>query len=211
LPVFAGNAEINDIVGRRPPRERARIVNWSREGMLLRVPSPRRRFVFFRREPVLQLSDALSCTLRLPPQYADIRVDAAVVRVERAKDDADLLEVGCRFDPATNPAVIETMARLLEPRLRAPSVRVPAAKKSQRLEKQTSQKLEMRASERVEKPTSQRLEKKTSQRLEKPTSQRLEKPTSQRLEKSASQRLEKKASQRLEKRASQRLERPVES
>src|SRR5689334_8587960 len=83
--VFAGNAEIKEIIGRKAPssRERARILNWSRGGLLLKVPSPRRRFIFFKQEPVLKQDDAIRCILRLPPQYNDIDITADVVRVER--------------------------------------------------------------------------------------------------------------------------------
>lgn len=199
LPVFAGNCEITSIMGRRAPGgERSRILNWSRGGVLLRVPSPRRKFFFFAQEPVLRDQDEIRCTLRLPPQYNDIEVDAAVVRVSRAKDDPDLLEVGLRFDGATPEQKIESMARLLEPRPRSPSMRLPkqggAEKTSERLEKAASQGADKR-----------------SRRLEKAASERLEKRASQRLEKAASERLEKKASQRAEKKTSQRIAHPGSS
>ena len=201
LPVFAGNCEITSIMGRKAPGgDRSRILNWSRGGVLLRVPSPRKKFFFFAQEPVLRDQDEIRCTLRLPPQYNDIEVDAAVVRVSRAKDDPDLLEVGLRFDGATPEQKIESMARLLEPRPRAPSMRLPKQPDAPR----------ERTSERLERAAAQGAEKR-SKRLERAASERLERKASQRLEKAASDRLEAKTSQRPEKKTSQRIGHPSAS
>lgn len=124
--VFGGNAEIQAVIGRgRKPHERARIVDWSRSGMRLRVPSPRRRFLIQKLAPVLFEDDSIVCTLRLPPAYNDIFVNAEVVRVERAGDDPDQLEVGLRFDIASTPSdKLEALAKLLEPRPRSTSGRL---------------------------------------------------------------------------------------
>lgn len=128
--VFAGNAEIKDVIGRKAAvRDRARIVNWSRGGVLLKVPSPRRKFIFFKQEPIIRQDDLVRCILRLPPQYNDIDIQGSVMRVERDSKDPDLLHVGLSFE-GTPADKIEAIAKLLEPK--KPSVRVPAAKTSQR-------------------------------------------------------------------------------
>lgn len=156
--VLVGNAQITTVRGRgRTPKGRARILNWSRTGMLLRVPSPRRRFVFFSQSPVLQEMDSIACTLRLPPAYNDVDVKGGVVRVERAADDPDAIDVGIKFDlDATPSRQIEAVAKLLEPKhLTAWSQRLPR-KASQRA-KAPSQKVAKVASERVAKAASERV------------------------------------------------------
>jgi hypothetical protein len=124
--VFGGNAEIQAVIGRgRKPQERGRILDWSRTGMRMRVASPQRRFLFQKLDPVLFEDDSVVCTLRLPPSYQDIYVNAEVVRVERPGDDPNQLEVGLRFDLASTPAdKIEALAKLLEPRPRSTSGRI---------------------------------------------------------------------------------------
>ncbi len=143
--VFGGNAEIQAVIGRgRKPDSRARIVDWSRSGMRLKVASPRRRFLIQRMDPVLFEDDSVVCTLRLPPMYQDIFVNAEVVRVERAGDDPDALEVGLRFDLASTPDdKLEALAKLLEPRPRSTSGRLlrvsgEAARISQKLSRPSS-------------------------------------------------------------------------
>jgi hypothetical protein len=128
LGVYSGNAEITRVLGRgRRPGDRARIVNWSRGGMCLRVSSPRRKLLFWRRDPALFVEDSVTCTLRLAPVYNDIAVEADVVRVERCADDPDVLEVGLRFDAAFPAERLEAIARILEPKPRTTSVRAPRA------------------------------------------------------------------------------------
>lgn len=168
-PVSGGNAEIVAVLGpkgaRRRPSDRARIVNWSRGGLLLKVPSPRRRLLFFAQAPVLAAEDQIKCTLRLPPQYNEIDLSAEVVRVERCAEDPDHLHVGLSF-LSLAPERIEAMAALLEPkprpvasarleraasgRLGARSGRAPAARRSQRVEAASSQRLSMRQTETLE-------------------------------------------------------------
>ncbi|MCO5172061.1 MAG: PilZ domain-containing protein [Planctomycetes bacterium] len=174
-PVSGGNAEIVQVFGpqgaRRRPSDRARIVNWSRGGLLLKVPSPRRRLVFFKQPPVLAAEDQLKCTLRLPPQYNDIELSAEVVRVERCVDDPDHVHVALSF--LSLPADrVEQMAALLEPKpkvsarvSRGASGRVSArsgrasqrVKQSQRVEAASSQRLGMRQTETLELRNSARL------------------------------------------------------
>jgi hypothetical protein len=160
LDVFAGNAEITVVMGRgKKPRERARIVNWSRGGMLLRVSSPRRKLIFFQQPQLLHQDDVIACTLRLPPAYKDIDVKGGIVRVERVEDDPDELFVGVSFDlEATAPRQIEEVAKLLEPKqLTSWSQRMAAA---------------------VAKPKSQRVQ--PVRTVSKPSSQRAPKPSSAR-------------------------------
>jgi hypothetical protein len=171
--VHAGNAEITRLLGptgARRPRERARIVNWSRGGLLLKVPSPRRRFLLLSAPPIVREQDTLECVLRLPPTYGDIEVSGEVVRVERVPGEPDHLHVGLKFE-MTGADKIDAMAALLEPkksarlaraasgrhaatserRARAKSERSPAARerKSQRLER-PSQRLNLRQTETLE-------------------------------------------------------------
>lgn len=201
LAVYGGNAEITSVHGRgREPGERARIVNWSRGGLLLKVKSPRRRFFVQRLDPVLFENDTVSCTLRLPPSYKDHFVRAHVVHVARDTEDADSIAVGLRFDlDATTNKVLGELASTLEPRPRSVSGRLPSA--SGRLRNTTTSKrvsaaavaaLGTQQSQRAAKP-SQRT-KGQSQRVAK-TSERVAK-TSERAAK-ASQRVAKQ-SQRLQ-------------
>lgn len=191
--VFAGNAEITSIMGpkgSRKPSGRARIVNWSRGGVLLKVPSPRRRLLFFKQEPLLGREDMIKCILRLPPQYNDIDVSAEVVRVERCADDPDQLQVGVNFIsiPADR---LEAMARLLEPRPK-PSVRAPRASTSGRQSGRSGRAPSQRASA-AEPKRSQRLEARTSDRKK---SQRKEATPSQRLTMRQTETLEVRSSGR---------------
>lgn len=182
--VFGGNAEIQAVIGRgRKPHDRARIVDWSRSGMRLRVPSPRRRFLIQKLDPVLFEDDSIVCTLRLPPAYNDIFVNAEVVRVERLSDDPDQLEVGLRFDLASTPSdKLEALAKLLEPRPRSTSGRlarvsgrasqisrqlaaVPASGKSARAERAKSTRVERAKSTRAKAATSGRAAPSTSGRV----------------------------------------------
>lgn len=205
--VFAGNAEITSIMGpkgARKPAERARIINWSRGGVLLRVPSPRRRLLFFKQEPLLGAEDMIKCILRLPPQYTDIDVSAEVVRVERCADDPDQLQVGVNFIsiPADR---LEAMARLLEPKPR-PSVRAPRAtsgRQSGRSGRAASQRVSQRVASQ-DAPPPPRHSGTKSQRLEARTSDRKK---SQRKEATASQRLTMRQTETLEIRTSGRQSR----
>ncbi|RMG18806.1 MAG: PilZ domain-containing protein [Planctomycetota bacterium] len=124
-PVFAGNAEITAVFGRgRRVRERARIVNWSRGGVLLRVPSPRRKLLFLKNEPALYEQDAVSCTVRLAPAYNDLEVHGEVVYAAPETKDPDHLLVGLRFDPEQTPArSLQEMIKVLEPKSRSGRVR----------------------------------------------------------------------------------------
>lgn len=193
--VTGGNAEITKVSGPRAgrrPSDRARILNWSRGGLLLRVPSPRRRLLVFKREPALAPQDVIQCTLRLPPQYNEIDVSAEVVRVERCAEDPDQLHVGLSF-LSIPPERIEAMARLLEPKPKPVSARVARTSgrhggRSQRVEKR-SERTAARSSQRVEKRPSQRVEQRTSQRLEATPSQRLRLRQSETLELRNSERL----------------------
>ena len=124
--VGGGNAEINSVFGRgRNPNDRARVMNWSRGGMLLKVPSPRRRFLIQKLDPVLYENDAVTCTLRLPPKYDDIEVRVEVRHVERDPRNPDLLNVGVAFDEEHTPADrLLALARILEPKARTVSGRL---------------------------------------------------------------------------------------
>lgn len=203
--VTGGNAEITKVSGPRAgrrPSDRARILNWSRGGLLLRLLSPRRRLLVFKQEPALAPQDVIQCTLRLPPQYNEIDVSAEVVRVERCAEDPDQLHVGLSF-LSLPPERMEAMARLLEPRPKPVSARVARTSgrhggRSQRVEKR---------SERTAARTSQRVEKRTSQRVEQRSGQRAEQRSSQRLEATPSQRLRLHQSETLELRNSERLSR----
>jgi PilZ domain len=78
------------------PDQRASVLNCSRGGVLLRVPSPARA-LFKKLPPVLHPSDSVTCVLRMPPTYQEIEVFAEVVRVTRPRNDQDNLMVGLRF------------------------------------------------------------------------------------------------------------------
>ena len=144
FPVFGGNAEITKVRGRgKAPSERARILNWSRGGLLLKVKSPERRLLFQKLDPVLWQDDDVSCTVRLPPSYGEVVIRGEVVRVERDRDDPDHLQVGIRFDSErTKPGPLDEMVRALEPRSRSGRIarasvsgRMHPARTSQRLAK----------------------------------------------------------------------------
>ena len=124
--VGGGNAEINSVFGRgRNPNDRARVMNWSRGGMLLKVPSPRRRFLIQKLDPVLYENDTINCTLRLPPKYDDIEVRVEVRHVERDPRNPDLLNVGVAFDEEHTPSDrLLALARMLEPKARTVSGRL---------------------------------------------------------------------------------------
>lgn len=196
--VFAGNAEITSIMGpkgSRKPSGRARIINWSRGGVLLKVPSPRRRLLFLKQEPLLGREDMIKCILRLPPQYNDIDVSAEVVRVERCADDPDQLQVGVNFIsiPADR---LEAMARLLEPRPK-PSVRMPRASTSGRQSGRSGRASSQRAS----------AEPKKSRRLPEVEARTSDRAKSQRKEATPSQRLTMRQTETLEVRSSGRQSR----
>lgn len=199
--VTGGNAEITQVSGprgKRRPSDRARILNWSRGGLLLKLPSPRRRLLLFKQEPALAPQDVIKCTLRLPPQYNDIDIAAEVVRVERCADDPDQIQVGLSF-MSVAPDRMDAMARLLEPKPKPVSARVSrtSGRQSGRTQRARSQRTDARTSERVEKRSSQRVERRPSQRLEQRPSQRLEGTPSQRLRMHASETLELRSSARL--------------
>ena len=83
--VFGGNAEIISVFGRgHTTGDRARIVNWSHGGMLLKVNSPRRKLLFVKQDPVIFEQDAIDCVLRLAPAYKSIPVHGTVLHVSKA-------------------------------------------------------------------------------------------------------------------------------
>lgn len=124
--VHGGNAEIEAVMGRgRKPKERARVLDWSQGGLALKVPSPRRRFLFQRQDPVLFEDDSINCTLRLPPNYTEVFVSADVVHVRRDPSDPDSLFVGLRFDLENTPEEkLAALSAILEPRARTVSGRL---------------------------------------------------------------------------------------
>jgi hypothetical protein len=137
--VFAGNAEITEVFGRgRKPSERARIVNWSRGGVLLKVLSPTRKMLFMKCDPVLFESDDLQCTIRLAPAYKEIQVRGEVCHVASIPKDPNHVLVGVKFDSEeTKPNAFRDMAAVLEPRSRSGRLsKISAANKrvSSRLE-----------------------------------------------------------------------------
>jgi hypothetical protein len=75
---LGGNVEVTTCSGDKP-EGRAAIVNCSRGGALMRLPSPKRRF-FGGKAPGLAVQDSLTCVLRIPPAYQEIEVFAEVVR-----------------------------------------------------------------------------------------------------------------------------------
>ncbi|MCA8921726.1 MAG: PilZ domain-containing protein [Planctomycetes bacterium] len=108
-------AEITNVIGRGDPTAGATLVNWSQSGMLLRVPSPRRR-LFLRRGRALAERDLVACTLRLPPHGEPVAIKADVRRVRRSAEDPDWLEVGVAFDrEVTPPQFLVAMASALDP------------------------------------------------------------------------------------------------
>lgn len=186
--VCGGNADIESVIGRgKKPADRARIMNWSRGGLLLKVRSPRRKFLVAKADPVLWEDDNLTCTLRLPPTYKEIFVTGCVVHVRRAEDDADWLEVGLQFDEVNTPASkLDALAKILEPKARSVSGRLAKARSSRieqvsdrlgpisdeaKIEKRKKSKRAKRASQRAAKSSSERLTS-TSQRTKKRSSQR---------------------------------------
>lgn len=188
--VCGGNADIESVIGRgKKPAERARILNWSRGGLLLKVKSPRRRFLVAKAEPVLWEDDSLTCTLRLPPTYKEIFVTGDVVHVCRASDDPEWLEVGLAFDTDhTPPAKLEALAKMLEPKARSVSGRMARARSARH--QQVSDRLgpasdeaEVRKQSKRVKRTSQRAAKSASARHR--SSQRVKQRSSQRIEQSS--------------------------
>lgn len=138
--VHGGNAEIEAVIGRgRRPDERARIVDWSRGGLGLKVKSPRRRFWFKKVDPVLFEDDSINCTLRLPPKYSEVFVSAEVVHVSRDASDPDSINVGLRFDlENTPPEKLAALSEILEPKARTVSGRLRKAGVSERISRRLS-------------------------------------------------------------------------
>ena len=137
--IHGGNAEFQSVLGRgKAPSERARVLDWSRGGLALKVKSPRRRFLFAKQDPVLFEDDSVNCTLRLPPHYTEVFVSADVVHVRRDPDDQDSLFVGLRFDlENTDAAKLAVLANMLEPKARTVSGRLQrASSTSQRISAQ---------------------------------------------------------------------------
>lgn len=135
--VFGGNAEIQSVFGRgKKPGDRARIIDWSRGGFMIKVKSPRRRFIVQKADPVLFEDDKVQCTLRLPPSYKDVFVNADVVHVERIKKEPEYLLVGLAFDmDNTSGDKLDLLAKVLEPRARSKSGRI---RKSSRLQQRVA-------------------------------------------------------------------------
>lgn len=94
---IGGNAEITSVVGSTTevPSGRATILNCSRGGALLRVPSPRRRMLK-KLEPCLAARDSITCVIRVPPGYGDFEVFAEVVRVVKYEAH-DFVDAAVRF------------------------------------------------------------------------------------------------------------------
>lgn len=212
--VFAGNAQITHVVGpkgERRPSERARILNWSRGGVLLKVPSPRRKLLFFKQDPIVGAEDMIKCVLRLPPLYNDIDVSGEVVRVERCRQEPDHLEVGVSF--VSVPAErVEAMAKILEPKPRpsARATRVSGRSQSARSQRvraagEKSQRVEAAKNQRVEAAKSQRVEPKKSQRVDVKSSAPKKSERRSKSEPSPSQRLTMRQTETLEIRTSARL------
>jgi len=124
-PVYMGRAELVAIVGRggeTRPGVAARLVDWGRGGVLLRLDHPARRLLVWRRPAPLYADDAVALALRLPPRYAPIEVIGEAVRVERESRRSVLVAV--RFDAErTLPGRLKTLAGLLEPRARSGRIR----------------------------------------------------------------------------------------
>jgi hypothetical protein len=137
--IHGGNAEFEAVMGRgRNPSERARVLDWSRGGLSLKVKSPRRRFLIAKQDPVLFDGDSVNCKLRLPPNYAEIFVSADVVHVRRDPEDPDALVVGLRFDlNHTPPEKLAVLTAMVEPRAKTVSGRLKrASARSQRISEQ---------------------------------------------------------------------------
>jgi len=118
--VYGGNAEITAVMGRgHRPDEAARIMDWSRGGLRLRVKSPRRKMLFLRQEDCLFEGDTLYCTLHLPPRYDGISIQGTVVHIARPQDDPSCLEIGLAVSSKTPEKVITHLAKHLEPRARS--------------------------------------------------------------------------------------------
>lgn len=167
--IHGGNAEFQNVFGRgKAPNERARVIDWSRGGLALKVKSPRRRFLFAKQDPVLFEDDSVNCTLRLPPNYNEIFVSADVVHVRRDPKDQDSLFVGLRFDlENTPPEKLAVLANMLEPKARTVSGRLKRASgASQRISAQLEQPRESSQSGRRKKSRrSKRVSKRISKRL----------------------------------------------
>jgi hypothetical protein len=125
--VFGGNAQVRALrtKGYQSVAERARIVNWSRGGLLLKLPSPQRKLMFLKQDPCLAEGEQVLLTLRLPPAYRDIKVLGEVVHARRPKRTPNTLWVGVEFDQeaAGFDDALRAMAKLLEPRSRSARVR----------------------------------------------------------------------------------------
>ncbi len=127
-----GNVEITSVLGTgTAPQERATLVDCSLGGARVRVLSPRRR-LFKALPPCLSPRDSLTCVLRLAPDYDAIDVFAEVVRVERAKDEPEYIDVGVRFfhdagrrSHAERP--MARLARIIEPGWSAEQASLAAA------------------------------------------------------------------------------------
>lgn len=169
LQIHGGNAEFENVFGRgKAPNERARVLDWSRGGLALKVKSPRRRFFFAKQDPVLFEDDTVSCTLRLPPSYTEIFVNADVVHVRRDPQDEDSLFVGLRFDlENTPPEKLAVLANMLEPKARTVSGRLQRASgASQRISAQLEAPQESKKSGRESKKSGRsRRSKRISKRL----------------------------------------------
>ncbi|MAZ92327.1 MAG: hypothetical protein CMF76_10255 [Maricaulis sp.] len=120
--VHRGHAEITNVAGPgadRCPRGQVRIVDWSRGGICLKIPSPTRKMLLFKNEPVLTEDDSIYCSLRLPPLYKPLDICADVVRIERDDEDPGALRVGLAYDDSVPPPTIDALAELLEKKSRS--------------------------------------------------------------------------------------------
>lgn len=211
-----GNVEITSVLGTgTAPQERATLVDCSLGGARVRVLSPRRR-LFKALPPCLSPRDSLTCVLRLAPDYDAIDVFAEVVRVERASDEPDYLDVGVRFfhDAGRRSHAEKPMARLariIEPdwsaeqaALAAAAAEAAATRTSRRLEAAApAAKQPDRAASRSARHQGQRLGRQvepnpsSSQPAERTLSARQATPAASNAAPRASQRLERAASARL--------------
>ncbi|MEZ6187280.1 MAG: PilZ domain-containing protein [Planctomycetota bacterium] len=115
-PVQGVSAEITNVIGRGSPTAGAALLNWSQGGVLLRVPTPKRRFLLGGRKPALAERDLLACTVTLP-DGEPVAIKGDVRRVEPSQDDPRWLEVGLAVDrQATPPQFLVALRAAFEPR-----------------------------------------------------------------------------------------------
>lgn len=211
-----GNVEITSVLGTgSAPQERAVLLDCSLGGARVRVLSPRRR-LFKTVPPCLSPRDSLTCILRLAPDYDAIDVFAEVVRVERASDEPEYIDVGVRFfhDAARRSHSEKPMARLariIEPDWSAEQAALAAAAAEAAAAARPSRRLDPPAAPAAKQPDApaQRSARHQGQRLGRladpspSSSQKVERAVS--AQQPAAPAEATRASQRLERAASARL------